>query len=158
MRNAGLNRMHCCISCARITKKQAARQVMYKPCCAPIWCYLGQTLDSTQMTVIIQTSKSATLEQYASVEIPAGIERRPLVRSSIVPQTTYTAAEAVSRMPEFAQRAKVINLKSCFRTAQDYLHHARAAHQCGQTDRQSRRVRNNNRMVEFDFFECRTFR
>src|SRR5215208_8135277 len=100
MRNAGLNRMQCCVPSAWVTKKQAVRQMMNEPGRVPVWCYLGETFERTQMTIIVYTLKAAGLEQQVSVEIPGGIERHPLDRTPILPKTISTAAKAISRVPK----------------------------------------------------------
>src|SRR3954470_8839121 len=112
MRNARLNRMQSGISGTGVTEKQAIRQVMNKPGRMPIWCYLGETLESTQMTIIIKAPESATLKQNVSVEILIGIKRQPLVRSFVVPKTICPTVKTVSRISEFANCAKVVHLKT----------------------------------------------
>src|SRR6476646_6638677 len=100
MRNARLNRMQRRISGTRITKNQITRQVMNKPGRVSIWRNLGETLESTQMTIIIKAPEPATLKQDVAVEIAIGIQRQPLI--FVLPKTICSCVETVSRILEFA--------------------------------------------------------
>src|ERR1043166_4004004 len=155
MRNAGLDRMQGCVPSAWVAKQQAVRQVMDEPGRVPVWCYLSETLDSTQVTIIVDALKASSLEQEVAVEVASGIERHALDR--VLLQTGSSAVESISRVTKFTERPKVIQLKSCFRASQDHLHQAWPTNECREPDRKRGSLRNNNRMIEFNLFEGRTF-